>query len=130
MADINRMVLMGRLGADPVLRQTKNGIPVATFHLATESYVKSRNETETTWHRIVTWGKPAQRCSEELKKGMPLFLEGKMKVRKWETHDGQVSYFHEVHVENLKFLHRKAREESIEQTEETSDDVLDQLVNH
>ena len=107
MADINRTMLLGRLGADPILRATKTGIPVATFSLATEVYLKSKNESETTWHRVVTWGKPAQKVSEELKKGMSVFVEGRMRVRKFENKEGVTNYMHEVHVDNVKFLHKK-----------------------
>lgn len=76
MRDINRVMLLGRLGNDPILRFTKNGTPVSQFSLATETWHRSRNESETTWHRIVTWGKPAEKVNEELKKGMAVFLEG------------------------------------------------------
>jgi single-strand DNA-binding protein len=63
-------MLLGRLGTDPILRFTKTGTPVSQFSLATETWHRSRNESETTWHRIVTWGKPAEKVHEELKKGM------------------------------------------------------------
>ncbi len=107
--DINRIMLLGRLGVDPVLRFTKNGTPVANFSLATESYNKTKNEAETTWHRIVTWGKPAERVSEELKKGMSVFLEGGMKIRKYQDDEGEIHYIHEVHVDKVNFLHRKSK---------------------
>jgi len=107
--DINRIMLLGRLGTDPILRFTKNGTPVANFNLATESYSKTKNEGETTWHRIVTWGKPAERANEELKKGMSVFLEGGIKVRKYQDEEGEVHYIHEVHVDKINFLHRKTK---------------------
>ncbi len=109
MRDINRVMLLGRLGTDPVLRFTKNGTAVANFSLATEIYNKTKNESETTWHRIVTWGKPAERVNEELKKGMSVFLEGGVRVRKYQDDEGELHYIHEVHVDNVKFLHKRAK---------------------
>ena len=111
MRDINRIMLLGRLGADPILRFTKNGIAVTNFSLATESYNKSKNEGETTWHRIVTWGKDAEQVNQELKKGMSVFIEGGMKVRKYQDEEGETHYIHEVHVDRVNFLHRKAKTE-------------------
>ena len=107
--DINRVMLLGRLGTDPVLRFTKTGTPVANFSLATESYNKTKNESETTWHRIVTWGKPAERANDELKKGMSVFLEGGMKVRKYQDDEGEIHYIHEIHVDKINFLHVKTK---------------------
>ena len=109
MRDINRVMLLGRLGTDPVLRFTKNGTAVSNFSLATEVYNKTKNESETTWHRIVTWGKPAEKVNEELKKGMSVFLEGGMRVRKYQDDEGEVHYIHEVHVDKVNFLHKKAK---------------------
>jgi single stranded DNA-binding protein len=106
MSDINRTMLLGRLGTDPVLRLTKTGIPVASFSMATEIYLKSKDESETTWHKVVVWGKTAQRCVDELKKGMSTFVDGHMKVRKFQNEAGVVLYFHEVHAERVHFVHR------------------------
>ena len=107
MTDINRVMLLGRLGADPVMRTAKTGTPFATFSMATETYIKSKNETETTWHRVIAWGNPAQKCGEQLKKGMSVLVEGKMKVRKFEDESGKTNYLHEVHVDRMNFLHKK-----------------------
>jgi single-strand DNA-binding protein len=109
MRDINRIMLLGRLGADPVLRFTKSGTAVANFNLATESYNKTKNEGETTWHRIVTWGKSAEKVSEELKKGMSVFLEGGLRTRKYQDEEGETHYLHEIHVDRVNFLHRKSK---------------------
>jgi len=117
--DINRVMLLGRLGTDPVLRFTKNGTPVTNFSMATENFNKSKNESETTWHRIVTWGKPAERANEELKKGMSVFLEGGMKVRKYQDEEGEIHYIHEIHVDKINFLHRKTKLASGESTLDT-----------
>ena len=107
MPDINRVMLLGRLGGDPVLRTAKTGTQFVTFNMATETWIKSKNEAETTWHRVIAWGNPAQKCSDELKKGMSVLIEGKMKVRKYEDESGKTNYMHEVHVDKVNFLHKK-----------------------
>ena len=112
MRDINRVMLLGRIGNDPVVRQTKTGIPVANFSLATEFWNRSKNEGETTWHRIVAWGRPAELAEQELKKGMPLLVEGGIRVRKYEDEEGEVHYLHEVHADQLHFLHAKPKSEA------------------
>ncbi len=104
MRDINRVLLLGRLGADPIIRQTKNGTQVANFSLATETYLKTKNESETTWHRIVVWGRPAEKCAEQLKKGMAVFVEGKFKNRQYEDSEGTANYTYEVHTDRITFL--------------------------
>ena len=109
MKDINRIMLLGRLGTDPVLRFTKNGTAVGQFSLATESFSKTKNEGETTWHRVVTWGKTAEQANQELKKGMSVFLEGGVRVRKYQDEEGEVHYIHEIHVDRLNFLHKKTK---------------------
>ena len=114
MRDINRVMLLGRLGADPILRFTKNGTPVTQFSLATEVFHRTKNESETTWHRIVTWGKSAETVSEELKKGMAVFLEGGIRVRKYQDEEGEFHYIHEVHADRVNFLHRKSKEKTEE----------------
>jgi single-strand DNA-binding protein len=102
-------MLLGRLGTDPVLRQTKNGTPVANFSLATEVYNRTKNEGETTWHRVVTWGKPAELVHTELKKGMAVFVEGGIRVRKFQDDEGEFHYIHEIHVDRVNFLHSKKK---------------------
>jgi single-strand DNA-binding protein len=130
MRDINRTMLLGRLGMDPVLRVSKNGIPFTSFNLATEMYIKSKNESETTWHRVVVWGKQAQWCAEDLKKGMPVFVEGRMKVRKYENDEGVVNYMHEVHVDKVNFLHRKASLQRADDIETVEAEMPVEELNH
>lgn len=107
MADINRVLLLGRLGADPIMRETQNGIKVTSFSIATDHFLKTKNTSETSWHRIVVWGKSGERCNTELKKGMPIFIEGKMKSKKYETKAGETRYSYEVHADFVRFMHRK-----------------------
>lgn len=102
--NMNKAHLMGRLGHDPVMRTTQKGTRVTTFSLATQGFIKTKNENETTWHRIVAWGKTAELSSKYLKKGSAVYVDGTMKVRKFEGEDGKMNYMHEIHTTNIKFL--------------------------
>jgi single-strand DNA-binding protein len=112
MRDINKVMLMGRLGADPVLRTTQNGVPVANFSLATDHFYKERQESETTWHRIVAWGKTAEICQQYLQKGMPLLVEGRIRTHKYEGEDGKAKYSTEVHADQIYFLGSKTKSQN------------------
>jgi single-strand DNA-binding protein len=101
---LNKIHLIGRLGNDPVIKQTQKGKKVATFSLATQDFVKSKNENETTWHRIVLWGQPADFSEKYLKKGDAVYVDGSMKVRKYETDDGKTNYMHEIHSSSIRAL--------------------------
>ncbi len=129
MRDINRVLLLGRLGADPVLRQTKTGLSVSQFSLATESWQKSKNEAETTWHRVVLWGKSAELASAELKKGMPVFLEGGIRVRKYQDDEGEVHYLHEIHADRVNFLHARTKPKPAEEADSVEDASEDEEVS-
>jgi single-strand DNA-binding protein len=104
MVNLNKAHLMGRMGNDPVMRTTQKGTKVTTFSLATQDFVKTKNENETTWHRIVLWGQAAEFTSKYLKKGDAVYVDGTMKVRKFESEDGKVNYMHEIHSMKIQTL--------------------------
>ena len=109
MKDVNKVILIGRLGANPVLRETKSGFSVVHFPLATSRRVQSNEKEgelmeETQWHRVVTWGKQGEICAQHLKKGSSVFIEGSMRSHKYEAKDGQSRMAFEVHAENVSFL--------------------------
>ena len=84
---VNKVILVGRLGADPEVRHTPNGIAVARFSLATsEAYTdKEGNRQEfTEWHRIIAWRQLAEICGQYLSKGRLVYIEGKLRTRTWE----------------------------------------------
>lgn len=88
---INKVILVGNLGADPEARYTQSGTPVTTFNIATTERWKDREgnrQEETEWHRIVAWNRLAEICSEHLKKGKKVYIEGKLKTRKWQDQNG------------------------------------------
>jgi len=90
---VNKAILVGRLGRDPETRYTSGGQAVANFTLATDESFKSRSgerQKRTEWHRIVLWGKLAEIAQQYLKKGMLVYVEGRLQTRQWEDkRDGQ-----------------------------------------
>jgi single-strand DNA-binding protein len=91
MAGVNKVILVGRLGADPEVRYTGSGTAVANFNMATSSSYtdKSGEKTEKTeWHRIVAFGKLGEICGEYLAKGKQVYVEGRLQTRDWEDRDG------------------------------------------
>jgi len=91
MAGVNKVILIGRLGADPEVRYTNSGTPVANFRMATSVNFtnKSGEKTERTeWHRIVVFGRLGEICGEYLAKGKQVYIEGRLQTREWEDRDG------------------------------------------
>ena len=90
---VNKVILVGRLGRDPETRYTSGGQAVANFTLATDETYKDRSgerQKRTEWHRIVLWGKLAEIAQQYLKKGMLVYIEGRIQTRQWEDkRDGQ-----------------------------------------
>ncbi|MFH1531263.1 MAG: single-stranded DNA-binding protein [Pseudomonadota bacterium] len=105
---VNKVLLLGNLGGDPELRYTPSGQAVANFNLATNERVQKDGnwEERTEWHRIVVWGKLAERCNEYLKKGSSVFLEGRIQTRKWQDREGGDRYTTEIVAFTVQFLSR------------------------
>ena len=96
---MNKVILTGNLGADPEVRYTQSGIPVATFSVATTERWKDKdgNKQESTeWHRVVVWNRLAEIAGEYLSKGSKVLVEGKMVTRKWQDQGGNDRYTTEV----------------------------------
>ena len=90
MAGVNKVILVGNLGKDPEVRYLDNGVAVANFSLATtENYKNKAGErvSQTEWHNIVLWRGLAEVAEKYLKKGASVYIEGKIKTRKWEDKD-------------------------------------------
>jgi single-strand DNA-binding protein len=91
MAGVNKVILIGRLGADPEVRYTNSGTPVATFRMATSVNFTNKNgekTDKTEWHRIVAFGRLGEICGEYLAKGKQVYVEGRLQTREWEDRDG------------------------------------------
>lgn len=111
MASLNKVMIIGNLGAEPEMRFTPNGNPVTSFRVATNrvytSPVGERKE-ETEWFTIVAWGKLAEQCNQFLTKGRLVYAEGRLRTRTWEGQDGQKHYRPEVIANRVIFLDRQA----------------------
>lgn len=107
---LNKVILIGRLGADPEIRYTLDGKPVASFRIATNEVIIKNGEKEihTEWHRIVAFGRLAEICGEYLNKGTQVYIEGKLRTRKYEDKQGIVRYVTEIFADNMKILDKKS----------------------
>ncbi|MCS7278656.1 MAG: single-stranded DNA-binding protein [Thermodesulfobacteriaceae bacterium] len=106
---VNKVLLLGRLGADPEIRYTLDGKPVAVFRIATNEVIIKDGEKEvlTEWHRIVAFGRLAEICGEYLNKGTRIYVEGKLRTRKFEDKQGNIKYVTEIVAQNLQILDNK-----------------------
>ncbi|MGD9949459.1 MAG: single-stranded DNA-binding protein [Desulfobulbus sp.] len=104
---VNKVILIGNLGADPEVRYTQNGTPVATFSLATTERRKGQDgqvQEMTEWHRIVTWQRLAEISGEYLSKGSKIYVEGRLQTRKWKDQGGNDRYTTEIIAREMKML--------------------------
>ena len=108
MAGLNKVMLIGNLGADPEMRYTPSGAAVATFSVACNRSWTSREtgerQEQTEWVRVVTWNRLAENCSQYLSKGRPVYVEGRLQTRQWEDQQGQTRYMTEVVALDVQFL--------------------------
>ena len=111
MASVNKVILVGKLGADPETRYTQGGDAVCTIRLATSESWKDKNSGEkrevTEWHRVVFYRKLAEIVGQYLKKGAQVYIEGRLKTRKWQDKDGQDRYTTEIEATEFQMLDRK-----------------------
>ena len=107
---INKVILVGRLGADPEVRYLQDGSMVTNFKLATdESYKDKSGERvkKTEWHRIVSFGKTAEICGNYLTKGKLVYVEGILQTRSYDDKDGVKRYTTEIVISNVQMLEPK-----------------------
>lgn len=107
---INKVILVGNLGADPEVRYMTNGEAVTTLSVATSEVWKDKdtgeNKERTEWHRVVYFRRMAEVAGEYLKKGSKIYVEGKIRTRKWQDQSGQDRYTTEIHGEEMQMLDR------------------------
>ncbi len=114
---MNKAILIGRLGQDPKVANTQTGTTIVNFSLATnESYTgQDGNKVEKTeWHRIVTFGKQAEFCSNYLSKGRLVLVEGSIQTRKWQDQEGQDRYTTEVKARSVQALDPKNQQKPVD----------------
>ena len=107
MASVNKVILIGNLGADPELRYTPSGSAVATFNIATTDKWKGKDGTpqeRTDWHRIVLWERQGEIAKEYLRKGSAVYIEGRLQTRNWEDKEGVKRYVTEVIGQRMQLL--------------------------
>ena len=136
MSSVNKVILIGNVGADPEVRYLDRGVAIATFNLATtERGYMMQNGTQvpdvTEWHSVVLWRNLAEWAQQHLRKSMKVYVEGKLKTRAWEK-AGQVRRKTEVIAENIQILYRPEQyrknndemsaAESLNEAQETSND--------
>lgn len=108
MASLNKVQLIGNLGRDPEVRYTPSGSAVCNISIATTRTWKNRDsgerQDETEWHRVVFYDRLAEIAGEYLKKGRPVYVEGRLKTRKWQDKDGKDQYTTEIVAEEMQML--------------------------
>ncbi|KVC92411.1 single-stranded DNA-binding protein [Burkholderia ubonensis] len=108
MASVNKVILVGNLGADPEVRYLPSGDAVANIRLATTDRYKDKASGEfkemTEWHRVAFFGRLAEIVSEYLKKGSSVYIEGRIRTRKWQGQDGQDRYSTEIVADQMQML--------------------------
>ena len=111
---VNKVILVGNLGADPEVRTLESGVKVARISLATTEVYKDKMTGErrenTEWHRVVLWRRLAEIAGEFLKKGSKIYVEGQLQTRKWEQ-EGQTRYTTEIVAREIQFLDSKGSKE-------------------
>jgi single-strand DNA-binding protein len=108
MSSVNKAILIGNLGADPELKYLPSGQAVCEMRLATNESWTDKNgqkNERTEWHRIVCWGKIGENCARYLKKGRPIYVEGRIQTRSWDDKDtGEKKYMTEIIANTVQFL--------------------------
>lgn len=108
MASVNKVILVGNLGRDPEIRYSAEGSAICNISLATTSQWKDRNtgerREETEWHRIVFYNRLAEIAGEYLRKGRSIYVEGRLRTRKWQDKEGQDRYTTEIIGDQMQML--------------------------
>lgn len=107
MASVNKVILIGNLGADPETRYLPSGDAVTNIRIATTDTWKDKSgekQEHTEWHRIAFFGKLAEIAGEYLKKGSPVYVEGRIRTRKWQDKEGQDRYSTEIVADRMQLL--------------------------
>jgi single-strand DNA-binding protein len=104
---LNKVMIIGNLGADPEMKYTPSGKAITTFRVAVGRTYRSpegENRDETEWFRIVAWDKLAETCNQYLRKGAKVYVEGRLQTRTWKDKDGQDRYMTEVVANDMQML--------------------------
>jgi len=119
---VNKAILVGYVGNDPEVRYLDSGTPVCTFRLATSEVYRNKNGekvTTTEWHNIVLWRGLAEVAEKYVKKGMQLYIEGRIRTRSWDDKDGNKRYTTEIVADNMQMLGKRSDESFSSQSAQT-----------
>ena len=125
MSSVNKVILVGRLGADPELRYTTSGTAVCSFRVATNRVFTGRDgqrKEEVAWHRIVAWGKQGETCKSFLGRGRQVFVEGRLRQQSYTDKEGQRRFSTEVVADRVVFLGGGGRAEPVASGETRSEE--------
>src|SRR4030042_2948871 len=117
MRGVNKVILIGNLGKDPEMRYLPSGQAVVKFSLATNAKRKDKNgqvQDITDWHNIVTFGRTAEVCNQYLKKGSPIYVEGRIQTRSYDDRDGNKRWITEIIAQSVNMLGKKDEAEVAE----------------
>jgi single-strand DNA-binding protein len=117
MASVNKVILIGNLGADPEVRYMPSGDAVANLRIATTENWKDKGgekQEKTEWHRVSFFGRQAEICGEYLKKGSAIYVEGSLQTRKWQNKEGQDQYTTEIRGDRMQMLGGRGGSNSFE----------------
>ena len=126
MLSLNKIMIIGNVGSDPEMRFTPNGNPVTSFRVATNrvyNTTEGERRQETEWFSVVAWNRLAENCNQFLTKGRPVYAEGRMHTRTWESQDGQKHSRPEIIASRVIFLDRQALPDIPEGKEEESSTI-------
>jgi single-strand DNA-binding protein len=107
MAGVNKVILVGNLGADPEVRFSNGGMPIANLRIATSENFTSKSGEKvdrTEWHSVVCFGKLADICKQYLSKGRQIYIEGRLQTRQWQDKQGQKRYTTEIVATTMQML--------------------------
>lgn len=133
MADLNKVLLIGRLTRDPELRYTGSGTPVSNFSIAVNSGFGKSDDNKVDFINIVAWNKTAELCNQYLEKGKQVMVEGRLQIRSYQTQEGQKRTTAEVVANFVQFLgkagdakdYSKPKSEDIDQDLDTNEEFFD-----
>jgi len=134
MASVNKVIVLGNLGKDPEVRHLPNGDAVCNFSLATTESWKDKDgnkQDKTEWHNIVIFRKLAEIAGEYLKKGRPVYIEGRLQTRKWQDKEGKDRYTTEIVADQMQMLGSRDEAKEVTKTSEAPktnfDDMADDI---
>src|SRR5262250_1978787 len=107
MGSVNKVILVGNLGADPELKYTPSSRPLCNLRIATTDVFKDKSgqrQERTEWHRVTVWGDQAENCNKYLSKGRTVYVEGRLQTRSWDDKDGNKRYSTEIVADRVQFL--------------------------